>query len=47
MSAHLTFCGGVRTVTGSTHLLSVNGEHVLIDAGLFHGPKKFETVTLG
>lgn len=40
MSAHLTFCGGVRTVTGSTHLLSVNGEHVLIDAGLFQGHRE-------
>ena len=40
MSAHITFCGGVRTVTGSTHLLSVNGEQALIDAGLFQGHRQ-------
>lgn len=40
MSVHLTFCGGVRTVTGSMHLLSVNGERALIDAGLFQGRRE-------
>ncbi|TAN59062.1 MBL fold metallo-hydrolase [bacterium] len=40
MSVHLTFCGGVRTVTGSTHLLSVDSEHVLIDSGLFQGHRE-------
>lgn len=33
----ITFLGAVRGVTGSMHLLSVNGERVLIDCGLFQG----------
>lgn len=33
----ITFLGAVRGVTGSMHLLSVNGDHVLIDCGLFQG----------
>lgn len=33
----LRFCGGARTVTGSQHLLSVNGSHVLLECGLFQG----------
>jgi metallo-beta-lactamase family protein len=33
----LKFCGGARTVTGSQHLLSVNGSHLLLECGLFQG----------
>ncbi len=33
----LKFCGGARTVTGSQHLLSVNGAHILLECGLFQG----------
>ncbi len=33
----LQFIGAVRTVTGSAHLLQVNGEGVLLDCGLFQG----------
>ncbi len=33
----LQFLGGVRTVTGSSHLLTTPKSHVLIDAGLFYG----------
>ena len=40
MKATLTFCGGVRTVTGSMHLLEVNGEKVFIDCGLFQGHRE-------
>ncbi|HAH22075.1 MAG: hypothetical protein A2Y00_07590 [Omnitrophica WOR_2 bacterium GWF2_43_52] len=40
MKATLTFCGGVRTVTGSMHLLEVNGEKVVIDCGLFQGHRE-------
>lgn len=36
----LEFCGAVRTVTGSMHLLSVGKERVLIDSGLFHGHRE-------
>lgn len=33
----LQFCGGARTVTGSQHLLSVNGHQVLLECGLYQG----------
>ncbi|QAT16486.1 ribonuclease TTHA0252 [Candidatus Velamenicoccus archaeovorus] len=33
----LKFLGGVRTVTGSSHLLTTPKSQVLIDAGLFYG----------
>jgi metallo-beta-lactamase family protein len=35
----LTFLGAAQTVTGSKHLLSVNGHHVLFDCGLFQGQR--------
>jgi metallo-beta-lactamase family protein len=35
----LTFLGAARTVTGSKHLLEVNGHRVLVDCGLFQGLK--------
>ena len=34
---HLTFHGAARTVTGSQHLLEVNGRRILLDCGLFQG----------
>jgi metallo-beta-lactamase family protein len=37
--AELTFIGAAGTVTGSKHLLTSNGRHVLIDCGLFQGTK--------
>ena len=36
----LTFHGAVRTVTGSQHLLEVNGIRILLDCGLFQGKRK-------
>lgn len=33
----ISFLGGARTVTGSQHLLSVNGSRVLLECGLFQG----------
>lgn len=36
----LAFHGAASTVTGSRHLLSVGGTHVLLDAGLFQGKKE-------
>ena len=36
--AELTFIGAAGTVTGSKHLLTVDGKRVLIDCGLFQGP---------
>lgn len=40
MTATLGFFGAAETVTGSRHLLSVNGKHILIDCGLFQGPRE-------
>lgn len=40
----LTFCGAARTVTGSQHLIEVNGQRILLDCGLFQGHRA-ETYT--
>jgi len=37
MAVKLKFLGGVRTVTGSSHLLTAGKTEVLLDAGLFQG----------
>jgi len=34
------FFGGVREVTGSMHLITINGSHVLLDCGLCQGKRK-------
>ena len=36
----IKFCGAVRTVTGSQHLLTVNGHKILLDCGLYQGSRK-------
>ena len=36
----IKFLGAVRTVTGSMHLLSVNGARLLLDCGLYQGRRK-------
>lgn len=36
-NAELTFVGAAGTVTGSKHLLTVDGRHVFVDCGLFQG----------
>jgi metallo-beta-lactamase family protein len=38
--ASLTFLGAAGTVTGSKHLLEIDGVRVLVDCGLFQGLKK-------
>jgi metallo-beta-lactamase family protein len=38
--ATLTFLGAARTVTGSKHLIDVDGQRILIDCGLFQGLKE-------
>ncbi len=36
----ITFHGATQTVTGSSHLLDVNGKKILLDCGLFQGRRK-------
>lgn len=36
----LQFLGGARTVTGSQHLLFINGKKILLECGLFQGRRK-------
>jgi metallo-beta-lactamase family protein len=36
----ITFHGAARTVTGSQHLLDVNGRRILLECGLFQGPRE-------
>lgn len=40
MSASITFLGAAGTVTGSKHLLELNGRRVLLDCGLYQGLKE-------
>src|SRR3954468_23494959 len=35
----IQFCGADRTVTGSSHLLEVNGLRIFLDMGMFQGPR--------
>src|SRR5438552_697120 len=34
------FCGADRTVTGSQHLLEINGNKILLDCGLYQGKRE-------
>src|SRR4029077_19945057 len=36
-NAKLTFVGAAGTVTGSKHLLTIEGRHIFVDCGLFQG----------
>jgi metallo-beta-lactamase family protein len=42
MSVHLSFHGGVGTVSGSCHLLQAGGVNILVDCGLFQGGSDIE-----
>ena len=39
---HIEFHGGVRTVTGSAHLLRTGGQSILLECGQFQGPTWLE-----
>ncbi len=39
----IEFAGAARNVTGSKHLLHINGKQILLDCGLFQG-RRFETI---
>jgi metallo-beta-lactamase family protein len=36
----ITFAGAAREVTGSCHIVEVNGKHILLDCGLFQGRRQ-------
>ena len=36
----IQFFGGARSVTGSQHLLVVNGSNILLECGLFQGRRE-------
>jgi metallo-beta-lactamase family protein len=37
---HIQFHGAVRTVTGSQHLIQINGRQILLDCGLYQGSRQ-------
>jgi metallo-beta-lactamase family protein len=39
-SVDIQFWGAARTVTGSMHLLTVNGTRILLDCGLYQGKRR-------
>ncbi|MCW9096056.1 MAG: MBL fold metallo-hydrolase, partial [Ignavibacteriaceae bacterium] len=36
----IQFIGAAQTVTGSQHLLYINGKKILLDCGLYQGKRK-------
>jgi metallo-beta-lactamase family protein len=44
--AELTFVGAAGTVTGSKHLLTLNGKHVYVDCGMFQGTKETQALNM-
>ena len=36
----IQFCGADRTVTGSCHLIEVAGKRILLDCGIYQGPRE-------
>jgi len=42
--AKITFCGAAREVTGSMHVVEVDGKRIALDCGLFQGKRSESTV---
>jgi metallo-beta-lactamase family protein len=40
LSQSIRFCGAAETVTGSRHLLELQGKRYLVDCGIFQGPRE-------
>ena len=38
-SMRIEFCGANRTVTGSCHLIEINGKRILLDCGMYQGKR--------
>jgi metallo-beta-lactamase family protein len=47
LSVTLQFCGAARTVTGSCYLLETLRSRILVDCGLFQGPKTLKALNYG
>ncbi len=46
VAMNLLSAGAAETVTGSCHLIELSGLKILIDCGLFQGPKRIESLNL-
>lgn len=47
MSVTVKFCGAARTVTGSCYLFETSSGRLLVDCGLFQGPKTLKALNYG
>ena len=47
MSVTVRFCGAARTVTGSCYLFQTKSGRLLVDCGLFQGPKTLKALNYG
>ena len=47
MSVTIRFCGATQTVTGSCYLFECGSGRILVDCGLFQGPKTLKALNYG